>query len=65
MRLRAEAAAPNQPALPLSMRHRDRGNGFALNPEVTAMWYLPLSITLEMKRTRTSWQLRFRVRFIL
>ncbi|MBA8876662.1 hypothetical protein FHW16_000344 [Phyllobacterium myrsinacearum] len=29
------------------------------------MWYLPLSITLEMKRTRTSWSLVIRVRFII
>ncbi|SDP04159.1 hypothetical protein SAMN05443582_103238 [Phyllobacterium sp. OV277] len=28
------------------------------------MWYLPLSITLEMKKTRTSWQLVIRVNFI-
>jgi len=28
------------------------------------VWYLPLSITLEMKRTRTSWQLTIRIQFI-
>lgn len=28
------------------------------------MWYLPLSITLEMKRTRTSLQLTIRIQFI-
>ncbi len=27
------------------------------------VWYLPLSITLEVKRTRTSWQLTIRVQF--
>jgi hypothetical protein len=28
------------------------------------MWYLPLSFTLEMKKTRTSWYLVIRVHFI-
>ncbi|PWV86663.1 hypothetical protein DEV92_11555 [Phyllobacterium myrsinacearum] len=28
------------------------------------MWYLPLSITLEMKKTRSSWSLILRVHFI-
>jgi hypothetical protein len=28
------------------------------------MWYLPLSITLEVKKTRTSWHLVIRVHFI-
>ncbi len=27
------------------------------------MWYPPLSITLEMKKTRTSWTLVIRVNF--
>ena len=26
------------------------------------MWFLPLSITLEMKRTRSTWQLLLRIR---
>ena len=25
------------------------------------MWFLPLSITLEMKRTRSTWQLLLRI----
>ncbi|PWV86664.1 hypothetical protein DEV92_11556 [Phyllobacterium myrsinacearum] len=29
------------------------------------MWYLPLSITLEVKRTRTSWTLVIRVQFTI
>lgn len=28
------------------------------------MWYLPLSITLEMKKTKTGWQVTHRVHFI-
>lgn len=28
------------------------------------MWYIPLSITLEMKKTRNSWLLIIRVNFI-
>ncbi|TDQ35900.1 hypothetical protein DEV91_101383 [Phyllobacterium brassicacearum] len=28
------------------------------------MWFLPLRVTLEMKKTRTSWQLVIRVHFI-
>ncbi|QRI43784.1 hypothetical protein [Bacteriophage sp.] len=27
------------------------------------MWYLPLSITLDVKRTRTGWQVTLRVQF--
>ena len=27
------------------------------------MWIFPLSITLDMKRTRTTWLVRFRVQF--
>lgn len=27
------------------------------------MWYLPLSITLDVKRTRTTWLVRIRVQF--
>ncbi len=29
------------------------------------MWYLPLSITLEMKKTRSSWSLILRVQFTI
>nr|DAU40450.1 MAG TPA: hypothetical protein [Caudoviricetes sp.] len=29
------------------------------------MWFMPLSVTLEMKRTRSSWSLRIRVQFVL
>lgn len=29
------------------------------------MWFIPFSVTLEMKRTRTSWRLHIRVRFII
>lgn len=29
------------------------------------MWYLPLSITLELQKTRTSWTLKVRVSFAL
>jgi hypothetical protein len=29
------------------------------------MWFLPLSITLDVKRTRTTWQVRIRVQFWL
>ena len=28
------------------------------------MWFLPLSITLEMKRTRSTWQFLLRVQLI-
>ncbi len=27
------------------------------------MWFCPLGITLDMKRTRTTWLVRFRVQF--
>jgi len=62
--LKAEAAALSQPVQSWRMSRRDRGNGFAFNSEVHAMWFLPVSVTLEMKRTRTSWTLVIRVRFI-
>lgn len=29
------------------------------------MWFIPLSITLDMKRTRTRWQVTVRVQFML
>ncbi len=29
------------------------------------MWYLPLSITLEVKKTRSSWSLILRVQFTI
>lgn len=29
------------------------------------MWLLPISLTLEMKRTRTSWTLTIRVQFMV
>jgi hypothetical protein len=29
------------------------------------MWHLPITITLELKRTRTSWQVTFRVQFMV
>jgi hypothetical protein len=29
------------------------------------MWYLPLSITLDVKRTRTTWLVSIRVQFWL
>jgi hypothetical protein len=29
------------------------------------MWFLPLSITLDVKRTRTTWQVTIRVQFWL
>ena len=29
------------------------------------MWYLPLSVTLEVKKTRTSWSLVVRISFSL
>jgi len=63
--LKAEAVALNQPVQLRRMSYRDRGNGFAFNSEVNAMWFLPVSVTLEMKRTRTSWLLVIRVHFIL
>ncbi|WP_201272166.1 hypothetical protein RWA01_33500 (plasmid) [Sinorhizobium meliloti] len=58
------SAAPSQ--------RRVRG-GWATPTEATAspsnrrccMWFLPLSITLDVKRTRTTWQVRIRVQFWL
>lgn len=41
----------------------DLGIGLARKTGGDAMWYLPLSITLEMKKTRTSWQLTIRILF--
>jgi hypothetical protein len=40
---------------------RLRQTGFAFELEVHAMWFLPLSVTLEVKRTRTGWLFRIRV----
>ncbi len=40
------------------------GESLACEQEVHAMWQLPVRITLEVKRTRTSWQLIVRVQFI-
>jgi len=44
---------------------RRRGDGLAPAPEVTAMWFLPLTITLRMRRTRNSWLLELRVQLIV
>ena len=62
--LRAKQYASSQPV------HRedgppDHGNGLALKTGGDAMWYLPLSITLEMKKTRSSWSLILRVQFTI
>ncbi|MBA8901277.1 hypothetical protein FHW17_002167 [Phyllobacterium sp. P30BS-XVII] len=43
----------------------DHGNGLALKTGGDMMWRKPLSITLEVKRTRTGWTLVIRVRFAL
>ncbi|WP_162293157.1 hypothetical protein [Phyllobacterium zundukense] len=41
----------------------DQGSGLAHETGGDAMWYLPLRITLELKKTRTSWTLTIRVLF--
>ena len=46
------------------MSHRGRGNGFALEG-VTAMWMIPLTVVLKMKRTRTGWEIELRVRLFI
>jgi hypothetical protein len=43
----------------------DHGNGLAFELGGEAMWFKPLVITLEMKRTRTGLQILLRVRFII
>jgi hypothetical protein len=42
-----------------------RGNGFALETEVTAMWLVPVSVTLRITKTRRGWQVFLRVRFVV
>jgi hypothetical protein len=52
-----------QPAQSGKMGFPDCGNSLALQKEVTIMWHLPIRITLEVKRTRTSWSIAIRVQF--
>ncbi len=44
--------------------HPGLGEGLALEMEMMRMWFLPLTITLEMKKTRSGWQASLRVTFI-
>ena len=46
------------------MSHRGRGNGFVLEG-VTAMWMIPLTVVLKMKRTRAGWEIELRVRLFI
>ena len=45
------------------MGHPNRGDGLADQPEGMAMRWKPFAILIEVKRTRTAWQLTFRVQF--
>ncbi|ATU92427.1 hypothetical protein B5P45_23370 [Phyllobacterium zundukense] len=54
----------SQPVYSERMGRSDRGEGLAVNSEVNTMWYLPFSVTLTMKKTRSSWLLSLRVNFI-
>ena len=61
--LTAKAAAPSQPA----QSGRQAPPAVAMPCRQTggkAMWFIPISVTLEMKRTRKSWTLVFRVQFV-
>ena len=55
--------APGQRVLGEDGPIRPQGKGLARKTGGDAMWYLPLRITLELKKTRTSWQLTIRVFF--
>jgi len=59
--LRAEAAARSQPARSGRVGHPDRGNGLAFKTEDMPMWFLPISISLSMAKTRMGWSVRIRV----
>jgi hypothetical protein len=39
------------------------GDSLVALQEVMEMWYKPVCITLELKKTRTGWQVTIRVRF--
>lgn len=60
--LLAKAEGPSQPAPPGRIGHPGQGEGPA-SKGVMPMWLLPLSITLDVKKTRRSWTLRLRVSF--
>jgi hypothetical protein len=46
------------------MGHTDFGKGLALENGGDAMWFLPLSVTLVVRKTRTSWSIAVRVAFL-
>jgi hypothetical protein len=61
--LRAKAAASSPAGAIRKIGLPDCGNSLALEQEVKAMRHLPITITPELKRTRTSWSLTLRVQF--
>jgi hypothetical protein len=47
------------------MGHADQGNGLALETGGDVMWFLPFSITLAVRKTRTGWSMTVRATFIV
>jgi hypothetical protein len=64
LRFEGEAETPSQPVYRGRLASPTIGKGLAFKLGGDVMWYLPLSFTLEMKKTRTSWYLVIRVHFI-
>jgi hypothetical protein len=62
-RLRAEAACAAPAGASARIGRADRGNGLALDHGGDVMWFLPLSITLSVRKTRTGWSVAVRVSF--
>jgi hypothetical protein len=55
----------SRPAGPsVRMGRTDFGKSLALESGGDAMWFLPLSVTLVVRKTRTSWSITVRVIFL-
>jgi hypothetical protein len=46
------------------MGHADPGKGLALDDGGEVMWWIPLSLTLNVRKTRTGWSMTVRIHFI-
>jgi len=46
------------------MGHADPGKGLALDGGGEVMWWIPLSFTLYVRKTRTGWIVSVRVKLI-
>jgi hypothetical protein len=62
---KAEAAGAAPAGVSTRIGPADPGKGLALDHGGEVMWWLPLSVTLSVRKTRTSWSIIVRVAFIV